>query len=901
MQRVSRAYKAEQKQDLREYSYIWVYLGVISREAQRSAETDVEVVSFSDPSKIYNDEPFEAYYGTCEHNMCHGAGTQYFMPRDLEQVALWQGLVTEKVLSPVTFTFGEYQHLDIKGLTIDFGEFYPSKFRVSNGRYEYTYTNGKPGKWVTEDIFLNTNHITITPLEMHGGERLRIFSILFGVGFLFDNRLLISTTWKSALSHISSSLPTQTFTFTVDNTNKKFAADDPHSFVAFLQEQQEVEFDFGRDLGNGEIERIPGGILALKSWSSNDQQAKFDAVGKADYVTSKYNKGQYYENGISLYDLAEDVLIDAGLEDYVIDSYLKQIITHNPLPVETHKNLLQLIANTARAVLWEDRKGRLVIKTSFIPEITDVSSNGETDYSHVENIVDGKTTTAEYATIERDFTYADGHQYFMPRDRRNYIEHGFVSSGVSSDDGTFHTSSDNYAKFVDENGNEIVGLKFVTTEYEVERGKFVSGNVVVDLNNETFYTPKVTVEFEAKWTFFGLTLKFADVVPLRAVCHLYAEGEEIESFEVDDLDFSTTVDHDFFDVDKIEFEFTNAQPHNRIHLKRVIFGSVTDYIIQYHDLAQSPTATRAEWVRDINVHYYEYAYGTDVKSLGTVKSVVGENEKSFSKPSHDYSLSFKEIKDDEETYTKKSKLFTDSLDDVEKPSTSVYYFVPGNDYDLYDYEKVDNVEQFVKLTTVTTETVSELPTTLTQDVLYYVETDNPHVFHLYMSDPKDEEHKTISLGYVVLGTLTIIESGAYYVKYDSDTEADVEIKGIEFVIADSYVTENIKELGDDKTSQNTLIDNEDLAWKQAEWLKDHYKNDLEYTLSYRGEPAVDPDDQIYLENRYVDKNLIRVEETTISTSQGMSLTCQLKGRRVSYSETAKINTGIIGESEVAKG
>lgn len=86
MQRVSRAYKAEQKQDLREYSYIWVYLGVISREAQRSAETDVEVVSFSDPSKIYNDEPFEAYYGTCEHNMCHGAGTQYFMPRDLEQI-----------------------------------------------------------------------------------------------------------------------------------------------------------------------------------------------------------------------------------------------------------------------------------------------------------------------------------------------------------------------------------------------------------------------------------------------------------------------------------------------------------------------------------------------------------------------------------------------------------------------------------------------------------------------------------------------------------------------------------------------------------------------------------------------------------------------------------------------
>lgn len=71
-------------------------------------------------------------------------------------------------------------------------------------------------------------------------------------------------------------------------------------------------------------------------------------------------KGQYYETGITLYDLAVLVLEDAGVaqEDYYLDTYLKKITVYNPLPNVRHKEALQIIANAGRCsesggdVIW---------------------------------------------------------------------------------------------------------------------------------------------------------------------------------------------------------------------------------------------------------------------------------------------------------------------------------------------------------------------------------------------------------------------------------------------------------------------------------------------------------------------------------------------------------------------
>lgn len=725
MQVTSRAYKTEQKDYLRNESYVWVYLGVISKEAQANAEISGDFEPYSDEDKIFDAPEFEAYYATCEQNYANE--NMYFLPRN-GSYALYQGAVTENLLGSVSFRFGNYHHLDLKGLTIDFGDFYPTEFTITNGTDSYTYTNNKAGVWTCEDTFMDTDYLTITATQMVGGnQRLRILSVDFGVGLMFSNKNLISTSYKHAVSHISGSLPAITFTFTVDNTQKKFASDDPHSFLAFLQEKQEVDFEYGRKVGN-EIFTIPGGKTFLKSWSSNDQQAKFTTVGALDWISGSYTKGQYYPNGISLYDLAEDILEDAGITNYQIDTYLKKVTTHNPVPVQPHKNLLQLIANSAMAVMYEDREGKLVIKTSFEPEVTSITSNSIEDYASLTNVLGGDPIYV-YATAEENF--AQEQQYFLPEN--DYLDAGYVSHEIADENGDFTTN------------------------------------------------PTITIEFEAKWSFFNPTIMFDTVIPAEIIVYTYADGVQIESFTVDEIDVITNINRAFLNVDTVVYEFSKGTPNHRIHINRIKFGTVTDLTIGYRDMSQSPTATIADKVKDVIVRYYEYSYGTEVKDISTTSAITGNNVVTFNSPYHDYTLSYK------------------------------------------------NGES---------------------------------------------------------GTLTIIDSGAYFVEFSSTIDASVSVKGKPFVVSETSAKEQIHEVGTDKTCQNVLIDNKALATRQAEWLAEHYDNDLEYDVTYRGEPAIDPDDYIFLENKYVNDNLIRVTETQIDTSTGMSLNCKLSGRRVSYTERA---------------
>jgi hypothetical protein len=97
--------------------------------------------------------------------------------------------------------------------------------------------------------------------------------------------------------------------------------------------------------------------------------ADFKARDLLEFMTGTYYYGTYSPNGVSLYDLALSVLQDAelpledeGIVKWVIDDSLKNIYTVAPLPIDTHANCLQLIANAGGCVIYQDRKGILHIK-----------------------------------------------------------------------------------------------------------------------------------------------------------------------------------------------------------------------------------------------------------------------------------------------------------------------------------------------------------------------------------------------------------------------------------------------------------------------------------------------------------------------------------------------------------
>ena len=102
MQITSRAYKTEQLGQLRNEQYIYVYLGVISREAQATAYSIGSFTEYSDPQSIFDNNTFEGYYVTAEQNMARCDRSQFFIPRDSSSFALWQGLVTQDILGSAT-------------------------------------------------------------------------------------------------------------------------------------------------------------------------------------------------------------------------------------------------------------------------------------------------------------------------------------------------------------------------------------------------------------------------------------------------------------------------------------------------------------------------------------------------------------------------------------------------------------------------------------------------------------------------------------------------------------------------------------------------------------------------------------------------------------------------------
>ena len=149
-----------------------------------------------------------------------------------------------------------------------------------------------------------------------------------------------------------------------------------------MEPGQAVEILYGQELDDKRIEWIPGARAFLREWSADDDEMSFSASDRFEDLGELYRRGKYSSEGISLYDLAVDVLNDAGVDsrEYWLDDYLKNVKVYNPMPVVSHREALQLIANAGRCILYQNRSGNIVMKSSFIPDM-EAGSSDETYFS----------------------------------------------------------------------------------------------------------------------------------------------------------------------------------------------------------------------------------------------------------------------------------------------------------------------------------------------------------------------------------------------------------------------------------------------------------------------------------------------------------------------------------------
>lgn len=576
MQAVSKKYKQEMKQRYRdECSYIRVTIRLINQLAQANAEVKdaAAFTYFSALEKPFNSYQVQELYATCDEDWSAVDGSMYFLPRRKQDVVLNSGLVTETLLGAIEIVFPFA--LSIKGLTVEFGKAYPVQFSIESDNNKLDITDNQNERFITEAIFEDATFLKFIPKVMVNGQsRFRIHQITMGIGIYFDNRKILSTSKKEHISPISEELPTIDFTMSAENRDRAFDVENAESSVNFLEIGQNVEVTYGQELEDGTVEWMPGAKLSLKDWSADDEELDISATDRFDSMENTYYKGKYYEEGISLYKLAEEVFQDAGVDnrEYLIDPYLKQVIIQNPMPAVTHKEALQLIANAGRCVIYQDRTGKIIIKSSFIPDMQ-ASANDSAYFSHAEKILDGKEKT-EYGLTGRNYTEAQGAQYFLPRTDTEALNTGYISEEVADSSGRFAKN------------------------------------------------PLVSISLEAAYTCFGLTLEFGRNPPEKAVLHSYYNNTLLEDYEIRIADEIVLVSHEFPEFDRLEIEFTKGTPYNRVILDNVLFGDSTDYSLEYGvELTKTPKGTQLEKVKELQVIRTLYSLSTEpIKELA--KEVV---------------------------------------------------------------------------------------------------------------------------------------------------------------------------------------------------------------------------------------------------------------------------------------
>lgn len=577
MQKVSKAYKESMKSSLRERAYIMLSFGLINQEAQAKATVEEgDFAYYANAKNVLGEKSDDTVYATLEENFTKVNGSMFFLPRRNQSGAyLDTGIISDKLLTEAIFELTINLNIvatDFKGITINFGENYPVDFdMVSSSGQVIEFRGNDQAVFSTEEVLTDTTQVRLIFYTMKNPQsRVRIYSIRFGYGLVYYNQDVMSSSLESYVSPIGADVPQIDFSVQLKNYDHYFNVDNPKSAINFLETGQEMEIYYGYQLPEtGEIEWIRGNRLLCSEWESDDYTATIRCQDIFRNMDSEYYKGMYNSAGVSYYELTEDVLRDAGLTDYYIDPQLRTLFTKNPIPRVQHKEALQIIANACRCVLTQTRFGTIQIKSNFVPEAT-ASAKTQAAYSNADKILDDSVKD-EYASLNTNYTTADGKMFFLPRNL----------SGK-----TFNAG-------------------FVSAELSDENGLFASN-------------PVVTIEQEVACMYYGAKFVFGNAIPAEFVIRTYNDRQLVTEYTVgaDEIERVTILHIDLDDFDTMEIEFTKtAEPYNRIVLNNFSFGDITDFTMTRTDMTSSPKAIKQELIKEVIVPCYSYQNGTQEDNL----------------------------------------------------------------------------------------------------------------------------------------------------------------------------------------------------------------------------------------------------------------------------------------------
>lgn len=458
MKSVSNAYKASMKAMLRNRSYVRITFGNVDTTAATDGEWESNgAASISEFETVDYAYQYGDTYVSLELNRWALDGKSLLVPTGEDvQDGFISSLMSDAggnfTTPPVITREFSLKHI-FPGLTLTFDT------RQQEWPLEVTadfYLNGAIVDTQTVSITSVQTTITTTATEIDKVtitfdrclpyRRPRLENVLYGLNVQFVNKDIVSTQQKHDVDPLSRRLPTETMQFTILDYEHKYDPDNPAGIYAYVDKNSPIEIQFGYELPDGSVEWLkPDNYVLNAKPSAQNNQATFNGTGLIGSLTGTFYKSKLGSK--SLYNMAEEVLLDAGLtlteqgtNPWEIDEALKDMFTTAALPIDTHMNCLQLIAHAACCRLYTDDDNIIHIRPFGVTVIGIYNGvwadNGHVWFSEWDTIDKGNTAENTYVTFELNrWTLGGDSQIILPDS--NAGQRGYISEAMTGADGSF--------------------------------------------------------------------------------------------------------------------------------------------------------------------------------------------------------------------------------------------------------------------------------------------------------------------------------------------------------------------------------------------------------------------------------------------------------------------------------
>lgn len=405
MEAVSQQWKEAQLQSIVPISYIEINYNIGDPESQADATVSAQQPSFGKVEQIISEvqKNYEKYI-TLEHNHWKLDGT-YPIIEDVpsQDTGYVSSIISGedckfKTKPVISIHFSKVFESVIPGLTITWSTLYDECARD----FAVKAYNGST-LVASQTVKNNTSNVTVVGIDVQNYNRIdieisawclplkraRAEQILIGIEKTFVKGDLIGYTHEQYVDILSGDLPKNSIVFEIDNVDESWNPDNPTSVFKYLLQRQELKVKYGYKINN-KIEWINAGNFYMSEWETpqNGITATFTARDLLEFMNETFVPKT---TTLTLHALALEALAQAdlplngdGTVKWILDESLKNVTVTLPEDFDySIADVLKLVANAGRCVLYQDRTGTLNIK-SLNTQLTDYIIDRFNSYQNAE-------------------------------------------------------------------------------------------------------------------------------------------------------------------------------------------------------------------------------------------------------------------------------------------------------------------------------------------------------------------------------------------------------------------------------------------------------------------------------------------------------------------------------------